>query len=47
MVKIFFGVFRVDRIQKVEQLCGTNPKSNDSWDIHEEMIKRVHTMVRA
>ncbi|KAL6553561.1 hypothetical protein OROGR_007403 [Orobanche gracilis] len=33
------GVFRVHQFEKVEQLCITGPNGNDSWDMHEEMIK--------
>ncbi|XP_031478544.1 serine--tRNA ligase [Nymphaea colorata] len=33
------GIFRVHQFEKVEQFCVTGPNGNDSWDMHEEMIK--------
>ncbi|XP_062084729.1 serine--tRNA ligase [Humulus lupulus] len=33
------GIFRVHQFEKVEQFCLTTPNGNDSWDMHEEMIK--------
>ncbi|KAJ7977986.1 serine--tRNA ligase-like [Quillaja saponaria] len=33
------GIFRVHQFEKVEQFCLTSPNNNDSWDMHEEMIK--------
>ncbi|KAK4715850.1 hypothetical protein R3W88_014188 [Solanum pinnatisectum] len=33
------GIFRVHQFEKVEQFCLTSPNDNDSWDMHEEMIK--------
>ncbi|XP_022145958.1 serine--tRNA ligase [Momordica charantia] len=33
------GIFRVHQFEKVEQFCMTSPNGNDSWDMHEEMIK--------
>ncbi|KAH0754180.1 hypothetical protein KY290_024450 [Solanum tuberosum] len=33
------GIFRVHQFEKVEQVCLTSPNGNDSWDMHEEMIK--------
>ena len=33
------GIFRVHQFEKVEQFCITSPNANDSWDMHEEMIK--------
>ncbi|KAH0672194.1 hypothetical protein KY284_023281 [Solanum tuberosum] len=33
------GIFRVHQFEKVEQFCLTSPNGNDSWDMHEEMIK--------
>ncbi|KAJ7973373.1 serine--tRNA ligase-like [Quillaja saponaria] len=33
------GIFRVHQFEKVEQFCLTCPNGNDSWDMHEEMIK--------
>ncbi|OMO75331.1 hypothetical protein CCACVL1_16221 [Corchorus capsularis] len=33
------GIFRVHQFEKIEQFCITSPNDNDSWDMHEEMIK--------
>ncbi|KAA8545099.1 hypothetical protein F0562_019883 [Nyssa sinensis] len=33
------GIFRVHQFEKVEQFCITSPNGNESWDMHEEMIK--------
>lgn len=33
------GIFRVHQFEKIEQFCVTSPNGNDSWDMHEEMIK--------
>ncbi|KAA3482190.1 serine--tRNA ligase-like [Gossypium australe] len=33
------GIFRVHQFEKVEQFCITSPNGNDSWDMHEEMLK--------
>ncbi|XP_073020149.1 serine--tRNA ligase-like [Primulina eburnea] len=33
------GIFRVHQFEKVEQFCITSPNENESWDMHEEMIK--------
>ncbi|KAL5786586.1 hypothetical protein ACOSQ2_008978 [Xanthoceras sorbifolium] len=33
------GIFRVHQFEKVEQFCITGPNGNDSWEMHEEMIK--------
>ncbi|ERN16753.1 serine--tRNA ligase isoform X2 [Amborella trichopoda] len=33
------GIFRVHQFEKVEQFCITRPNGNDSWDMHEEMLK--------
>ncbi|KAM3704890.1 hypothetical protein ACB098_03G039300 [Castanea mollissima] len=33
------GIFRVHQFEKVEQFCITSPDNNESWDMHEEMIK--------
>ncbi|KAK3200281.1 hypothetical protein Dsin_023696 [Dipteronia sinensis] len=33
------GIFRVHQFEKVEQFCITSPNGNDSWEMHEEMIK--------
>ncbi|CAH9058476.1 unnamed protein product [Cuscuta epithymum] len=32
------GIFRVHQFDKVEQFCITSPNSNDSWEMHEQMI---------
>uniref|UniRef100_A0A2N9EUZ9 serine--tRNA ligase n=1 Tax=Fagus sylvatica TaxID=28930 RepID=A0A2N9EUZ9_FAGSY len=33
------GIFRVHQFEKVEQFCITSPENEDSWAMHEEMIK--------
>ncbi|XP_024373250.1 serine--tRNA ligase isoform X2 [Physcomitrium patens] len=33
------GIFRVHQFEKVEQFCITSPNDNDSWEVHEEMLK--------
>ncbi|KAL6649407.1 hypothetical protein ACP70R_013631 [Stipagrostis hirtigluma subsp. patula] len=33
------GIFRVHQFEKIEQFCVTSPNDNDSWEMHEEMIK--------
>ncbi|XP_078430837.1 seryl-tRNA synthetase / serine-tRNA ligase [Wolffia australiana] len=33
------GIFRIHQFEKVEQFCITTPTGNDSWEMHEEMIK--------
>lgn len=33
------GIFRVHQFEKVEQFCVTSPNNNDSWEMHEEMLK--------
>ncbi|XP_078174123.1 serine--tRNA ligase-like isoform X2 [Carex rostrata] len=33
------GIFRVHQFEKVEQFCITSPNDNDSWKMHEEMLK--------
>lgn len=33
------GIFRVHQFEKVEQFCITSPNGNDSWDMHEEMLR--------
>ncbi|KAK2972488.1 hypothetical protein RJ640_017660 [Escallonia rubra] len=33
------GIFRVHQFEKVEQFCITSPNGNESWEMHEEMIK--------
>eukprot|EP01018_Ginkgo_biloba_P027167 Gb_22553 [translate_table: standard] len=33
------GIFRVHQFEKVEQFCITSPNGNESWDMHEEMLK--------
>jgi len=34
------GIFRVHQFEKIEQFCATSPNDNDSWEMHEEMIKK-------
>ncbi|KQK03614.1 serine--tRNA ligase [Brachypodium distachyon] len=33
------GIFRVHQFEKIEQFCVTSPNDNNSWELHEEMIK--------
>ncbi|KAL6524579.1 hypothetical protein OROHE_016250 [Orobanche hederae] len=33
------GIFRVHQFEKVEQFCMTSPNDDESWIMHEEMIK--------
>jgi seryl-tRNA synthetase len=33
------GIFRVHQFEKIEQFCVTSPNGNDSWEMHEEMLK--------
>lgn len=33
------GIFRVHQFEKVEQFCITGPNDNESWEMHEEMLK--------
>ncbi|KAJ3682585.1 hypothetical protein LUZ60_015158 [Juncus effusus] len=33
------GIFRVHQFEKIEQFCITSPNDNDSWAMHEEMLK--------
>uniref|UniRef100_A0A0D9VQS6 serine--tRNA ligase n=1 Tax=Leersia perrieri TaxID=77586 RepID=A0A0D9VQS6_9ORYZ len=33
------GIFRVHQFEKIEQFCVTSPNDNESWELHEEMIK--------
>ncbi|KAL5541628.1 hypothetical protein UlMin_009338 [Ulmus minor] len=33
------GIFRVHQFEKVEQFCITSPNGNDSWEVHEEMMR--------
>ncbi|KAL0000045.1 hypothetical protein SO802_019647 [Lithocarpus litseifolius] len=33
------GIFRVHQFEKVEQFCITSPDNDESWAMHEEMIK--------
>ncbi|GER43582.1 serine--tRNA ligase [Striga asiatica] len=35
------GIFRVHQFEKVEQFCVTSPNGNDSWEMHEEMLKNA------
>ncbi|PHU06646.1 hypothetical protein BC332_23135 [Capsicum chinense] len=34
------GIFRVHQFEKVEQFCLTSPNGNDSWDMHEEIVRK-------
>ncbi|WOK93106.1 serine--tRNA ligase [Canna indica] len=33
------GIFRVHQFEKIEQFCITSPNDNDSWEMHEEMLR--------
>jgi seryl-tRNA synthetase len=33
------GIFRVHQFEKVEQFCLTSPNDENSWEMHEEMLK--------
>ncbi|KAK1652285.1 hypothetical protein QYE76_070090 [Lolium multiflorum] len=33
------GIFRVHQFEKIEQFCATTPNDNESWEMHEQMIK--------
>lgn len=33
------GIFRVHQFEKVEQFCLTSPNDEESWEVHEEMMK--------
>ena len=35
------GIFRTHEFEKVEQFCITSPDGNDSWEMHEEMIRNA------
>lgn len=41
------GIFRVHQFEKVEQFCITSPNGNDSWDMHEEMLKNSEEFYQA
>ncbi|GLT41896.1 hypothetical protein SLA2020_159260 [Shorea laevis] len=41
------GIFRVHQFEKVEQFCITSPNGNDSWEMHEEMIKNSEDFYKA
>ncbi|WJX13221.1 serine--tRNA ligase [Trifolium repens] len=41
------GIFRVHQFEKVEQFCITSPNDNDSWDMHEEMLKNSEEFYKA
>ncbi|KAG4395510.1 hypothetical protein AAZX31_20G219500 [Glycine max] len=41
------GIFRVHQFEKVEQFCLTSPNDNDSWDMHEEMLKNSEDFYKA
>ncbi|CAA7394734.1 unnamed protein product [Spirodela intermedia] len=40
------GIFRIHQFEKVEQFCITTPTGNDSWEMHEEMIKNSEDFYR-
>ncbi|CAL5050146.1 unnamed protein product [Urochloa decumbens] len=40
------GIFRTHEFQKVEQFCITSPDGNESWEMHEEMIKNSEDFYR-
>ncbi|KAL6560642.1 hypothetical protein OROGR_004201 [Orobanche gracilis] len=40
------GIFRVHQFEKVEQFCMTSPNGNDSWEMHEEMLKNSEDFYR-
>lgn len=40
------GIFRVHQFEKVEQFSITSPLGNDSWKMHEEMIKNSEEFYR-
>ncbi|KAL9318505.1 hypothetical protein ACSQ67_015022 [Phaseolus vulgaris] len=41
------GIFRVHQFEKVEQFCLTSPNDNDSWNMHEEMLKNSEEFYKA
>ncbi|KZV55270.1 serine--tRNA ligase [Dorcoceras hygrometricum] len=41
------GIFRVHQFEKLEQFCITSPNENESWDMHEEMIKNSEDFYKA
>ncbi|CAL5208578.1 unnamed protein product [Lathyrus oleraceus] len=41
------GIFRVHQFEKVEQFCITSPVDNDSWVMHEEMLKNSEEFYKA
>ncbi|XP_030467042.1 serine--tRNA ligase [Syzygium oleosum] len=41
------GIFRVHQFEKVEQFCITSPIGNESWEMHEEMIKNSEEFYQA
>jgi seryl-tRNA synthetase len=41
------GIFGVHQIEKVGQFCITSTKDNDSWDMHEEMLKNSEEFYKA
>ncbi|KAJ4836848.1 hypothetical protein Tsubulata_018477 [Turnera subulata] len=40
------GIFRVHQFEKVEQFSITSPLGNDSWEMHEEMMKNSEEFYR-
>ena len=41
------GIFRVHQFEKIEQFCATSPNDNESWEMHEEMIKNAEDFYQA
>ncbi|GAV63172.1 tRNA-synt_2b domain-containing protein/Seryl_tRNA_N domain-containing protein [Cephalotus follicularis] len=41
------GIFRVHQFEKVEQFCITSPIDNESWKMHEEMLKNSEEFYQA
>ncbi|CAI8611487.1 unnamed protein product [Vicia faba] len=41
------GIFRVHQFEKVEQFCITSPEGNNSWLMHEEMLKNSEEFYKA
>ncbi|KAG6545403.1 hypothetical protein Mapa_013002 [Marchantia paleacea] len=41
------GIFRVHQFEKIEQFCITSPEDNNSWAMHEEMLKNSEEFYQA
>ncbi|KAL2609023.1 hypothetical protein R1flu_027596 [Riccia fluitans] len=41
------GIFRVHQFEKIEQFCITSPNDNESWLMHEEMLKNSEEFYQA